>query len=260
MEKQEFLQVFSAGVGKKAISDCAVKWNKKHPELPVKLSSCGSVDLARRIMAGEKCDVFLSADESIMTGILLPEYVKSYTVFAGNRIVLQDMSGRGITDKNWKEKLLEPDAVFKNKDPYGDPGGYRGVMALLLADKYENGLSRKLMEHPGHRGMDPEPAPENAPEPDYLLTYYSMAASAGAQFAELPDIMNLSKEELNDEDAQVSFAVDSRHTVRGSAISHCISVPEAAEHREAAEEFIEDFLKTDFSAYFLTRKYRQVTV
>lgn len=254
MNTDKTLKIFTAGVAKKAVCDCAERWNSRHPELEAGITSCGSVDLARRIMGGESCDVFVSADESILTDMLMDEYAEGYTVFAGNKIVLQDMSGIGINSGNWKEKLLLPDTVFRNKNPYGDPGGYRGVMAMLLADKYEEGLAKKLMEHPGHQGMDPSVRPEDMPPCDCLFTYYSMALSAGADFAELPDIMNLSRPELNDEYSQVSFAVDKDHTVKGSAISHCVTIPVGAEHRDEAKLFVSDFLKLDFGSFGFTEK------
>lgn len=254
MDKEKSLQIFTAGVAKAAVTNRAKCWNQEHPELQAEVFSCGSVELARKILKGERCDVFVSADESILTGMMMPEYAGGYIVFAGNKIVVQDMSGKGINSRNWKEKLLEPDISFRNKNPYADPGGYRGVMAMLLADKYEEGLTKKLMEHPGHIGMDPALTEKNMPPYDYLFTYYSMAMASGANFAELPDIMNLSMPEYNKEYAEVSFEVDAENTVRGSDISHCVTIPKTAEHKEAARKFVEGFLSTDFKAYHFLEK------
>lgn len=69
------------------VRDAADLWTNRHPELPAVVTVGGSVDLIKRVMDGEPCDVLISADstlfESIM-GLTKNEYV----VFARNKMVL----------------------------------------------------------------------------------------------------------------------------------------------------------------------------
>ena len=167
----ETLQVFSAGVAMGVVKEAIQHWNLKHPERQAELVPGGSVDLVRRILAGERCDVLVTADDTLIKSMMMPETAKGYISFAGNKMVVVSRGDKEITNENWKEMLLDPNAKFAHKNPYGDPGGYRGVMALLLAENIEEGLGKKLMDHPGHLGMDPNLNMSNMPEHDYSFEY-----------------------------------------------------------------------------------------
>lgn len=242
------LHILHAGVAMKVVKDTVKKWNDMHPELPASARAGGSVNLIKDCLDGEPCDVLISADDLIMKEMLPPESLEGLKIWAGNRMVI---TGKGINSENWKEKMLDQDIVFSHHDPYGDPGGYRAVMAMLLADKYEEGLTKKLMDHPGHQGMEHE-VPffmKKGKRPDFEFGYASGAISRGKDHAELPDIMNLGDQALAEEYAEAEFAVDENNTVKGSPISHGITVPATAMHKEAAEEFVKLFMETDFEKY-----------
>lgn len=246
--KENTLQIFTAGVVKDVIKDVVEKWNESHNELKAEMYSDGSVDLIRKIKAGDRCDVVAIADDAIIKSMLMPQLATGYIVFAGNRMVITAKGKKQITSENWKEVLLAPDTRFAHKNPYADPGGYRGVMALLLADKLEEGLTDKLINHPGHIGMDPKLTLATLPPHDFLFEYYTGALSRGASFAQMPDIMNQSNPDLAEEYAKISFAVDSENTVVCTPISHAVTIPTVAQHKEAAKEFVKMFLQTDFKA------------
>ena len=248
------LQVFTAGVAMKIVREKVQQWNLTHPERQAEMRPGGSVDLIRRVLAGERCDVLIVADDTNIADMLMPDQAEGYTIFAANSMVVMGKPGSDINSDNWKEKLLDPKATFLHRNPYGDPGGYRAVMAMLLADQVEPGLSAKLMEHPGHIGMDPDLTRETTPNCDYDFMYRSGAVSMGRPFADLPDCMNLSDPALKDVYAGVSFAVDEHNTVKGAPIAHAITIPKTAVFDEDAREFARTFLNTDFSAYgFLPR-------
>lgn len=241
------LNIFSAGVARKVVNDTIKIWNGKHPELSANLTVDGSVDLIRRCLSGEPCDLLILADDKIIESMMMPKKAAGYIVFAGNRMVVAANEGYEISDDNWKEKLLAPDATFDHHNPYADPGGYRSVMSMLLADKIEAGLGEKLLNHPGHFGMGNDPA--DMPEIKYCFDYYTRAAGRGAVIAELPEIMNLSSDDLADIYAEVSFAVDTENTITATPINHAITIPAAAVNIEAAKEFSKMFLGMDFKKY-----------
>ena len=197
--------------------------------------------------------MLISADDAIIESMLMPEHAKGYRVFAGNRMVV---AGKGINSENWIEKLTDPSATFIHNDPHGDPGGYRAVMAILLADKVREGLTGKLMDHPGHMGMEPaaDAQPGERPEADYSFTYYYGAASRGLDFAVLPSVMDLSDDALADEYAKAVFAVDEHNTIKGTPIAHALTIPTSALYPEEAKEFCRLFLTTDFAAAHFTEK------
>ena len=241
------LQVFSCGVCMNVTRKMIDKWNEAHPELPAELTPGGSVDLVRKIIAGAPCDVAVVADESNFSELLMPDYVPGYTVFAANSMVIAANEGYEINDDNWVEKMLDPDIKFAHRDPYGDPCGYRSVMAMLLADKYMPGLSDKLMNHPGHLGMVRNVPLFKLPPYQYEFTYGSGAELSGRSFARLPAIMDQSDASLADEYATVSFDCDENTRVVCTPIGHAIAIPFASKRKEAAKEFVDAYLAYDFA-------------
>ena len=197
--------------------------------------------------------MIISADDEIIRSMMLPDYADGYRIWAGNKMVI---TGEDITTENWEDKLLAEDATFKHHNPYGDPGGYRAVMAMLLADAYKPGLTNGLMNHPGHIGMDKNPGPfGNIQQAKYEFMYHSGAKMSGKNFAELPAIMDLSEPALAEEYSKVGFAVDDKNTVTATPINHALTIPKAALHKEAAKEFAKMFLEIDKEAEgFLPRE------
>jgi molybdate/tungstate transport system substrate-binding protein len=251
--EQYRLNIFCAGVSMKLIKETAEKWNVLHHELLAVVTPAGSVDLIRSCLAGEPCDVLISADDTIIRTMMIPQYADGYRIWAGNKMVV---TGEDITSENWEEKLLAPDATFKHHNPYGDPSGYRAVMAMLLADLYKPGLADRLMNHPGHIGMEKLVEPfGNQKEVKYEFTYYSSAKSLGKNFAELPVMMDLSDTALADTYEKINFSVDDWNTVCATPIAHALTIPKTATHTEAAKEFVKMFLALDKEAAgFLPRE------
>lgn len=252
------LNIFSAGVAKKVVNDTIREWNSQNPQLPVNLTVDGSVDLIRRCLSGEPCDLLILADDKIIDSMMIPKAASGYIVFAGNRMVVAANEGCEISNYNWKEKLLAPDATFDHHNPYADPGGYRAVMSMMLADNIEPGLSEKLLNHPGHFGMGNNP--ENMPEIRYTFDYYTRAAARGALIAELPEIMNLSNDALASEYAKVKFAVDRETSIAATPINHAITIPASAENITLAKEFAKMFLEVDFESYGFIKRHEIVGV
>lgn len=240
------LNIFCAGVSMKLVRETAGKWNQIHPELPAIVTPGGSVDLIRDCINGAACDLLISADDAIIRSMMMPEHADGYRIWAGNKMVV---TGEDITDENWEQKLLAADATFKHHNPYGDPGGYRAVMAMLLADSYKPGLADRLMNHPGHIGMEKNPGPFGNLKPaKYEFIYRSAARAWGRNYAQLPAIMDLSDPALAGEYAKASFAVDDDHTVTATPIAHALTIPKTALHKEAAKEFAKLFLAIDMEA------------
>jgi ABC-type molybdate transport system substrate-binding protein len=245
----ETLRIFSAGVATAVVKDRAAEWQALHPECPAEIEFGGSVDLIRRVRGGEPCDLLIMADDTIINTMLTPDHAEGCRIFARNKMVIAAGAGKTIDNNNWIEKLLAPGAVFMHMNPYGDPGGYRAVMSILLADQVRAGLSARLMNHPGHIGMDRNLTMQNMPPWDYSFTYRSMAVFRGLTFAELPPVMDLSDPAMENIYNSVTFSVDEGNTVRGSAIRHGLTIPRSAQNPDAAGEFEKLFMGSDFAHY-----------
>ena len=181
--------------------------------------------------------------DAIIRSMMVPEFTDGYRIWADNKMVI---IGDEINNENWEAKLLAEDAAFKHNDPYGDPGGYRAIMALLLADKFKAGLTELLMDHPGNISMEKSTGPFGNLKPaKYHFMYRSGAIASDKNFAELPDIMNLSNPALTEEYSQVNFAVDEKNTAIATPIAHALTIPGAALHKEQAKEFARMFLEID---------------
>lgn len=246
------LNVFCAGVSMGLVKAIAEKWNELHPELPVTYTPGGSVNLIRDCISGKACDLLISADDTIINSMMMPDYAEGYRIWAGNEMVI---IGEDINNDNWEEKLLATDTTFKHSNPYGDPSGYRAVMTMLLADYYKPGLTNRLMNHPGHIGMEKNPGLfGNQKQAKYLFMYRSAVKVFGKNYAELPEIMNLANPSLADKYARVSFAIDEKTSVKATPIAHALTIPRTALHKDAAKEFTRMFLEIDKeTAGFLPR-------
>lgn len=251
---QQAMHIFTAGVAIQLVQETIRQWDSAHPELPAVMVPGGSVDLIRKCRAGEPCDLLVMADDTIIASMLMPDFTDGYYIFAGNRMVITANAGESISSEDWKEKLLAPDATFSHFNPYGDPSGYRAVMCMLLADRVEPGLSQKLMQHPGHYGMDPQMSLQQLPKCKYTFAYYSGAQARHTPFAQLPVEMDLSDEARSAEYATVHFDVDAQHRVTGAPIRHALAIPLQSRYRAQARAFAALFLQSDFAGHgFLPR-------
>lgn len=252
-ETEKTLNIFTAGCAMGVVRDVADLWTNRHPELPAVVTVGGSVDLVKKVLSGEPCDVIISADSTLFESVMgLTKY--EYVVFARNKMVLVSNGKKDINKDNWIDVLCDADTTFAHFNPYGDPGGYRAVMTLLLADNVQAGLSDKLMNHPGHLGMDTDTPFEKIRNADFSFGYYSGAKTGKKTFLEFPAVMDLSDKNLSDVYAKAKFAIDDEHTVSGCPITHGISALPTAEHAEASKEFLSLFLSLDFSQYGFLKK------
>ncbi|MDR2422882.1 MAG: substrate-binding domain-containing protein [Deltaproteobacteria bacterium] len=254
----ETLNVFSAGVALAVATQAAERWNERRPDFPVKLEKGGSVVGVKSLLAGEPYDLLILADDSLIEAALSPKATSGYAVFAGNKMAVAASPGRSIDSSDWLVKLTDPKAVFAHFDPKADPGGYRAILAMTLADHYEKGLSAKLLDHPGRLCLEKPGPPGSGPKFDYFFCYYSMAKSKGLSFAELPKVMDLSDDSLAEVYATAEFRIDEALTILGAPIAHALTIPRRAPHPQLAYEFAQEFLASDFAAFNFTPRAKAV--
>jgi len=246
------VKVFSAGVAGEIAQRAAEMLEQQQKDMQCEVVIGGSVEGIQRIKSGEDFDVMILADNTGIEKQLMPEYTEGYYIWGGNSMVIM---GKGITDDNWKETLLDPNAQIVHSNPYNDPSGYRAVMAMMLADQVEPGLSDKLLHHPNYHGLEKEQyagghrLPEIPQEGTYRITYRSNALSMEAEFAQLPIAMNQGDSECDELYGTVSFETEDGETVFGNMILHGILVAKNTKNREGAEAFVKSFLSNRFMRY-----------
>jgi len=196
------LTVFHAGSVKRIVALLAADFEASHPGVSVRLVGGGSVDLARRLYAGEPADVFISADCAVLRE-LSPKIVAGHSPFAGNRMVLAyrpDSRGAGtVSADNWHRILRQPEVCFAHSDPDGDPGGYRTLLVWKLAESHygQPGLCESLVRAPGRRVYS-GPTMAAIHEDfrtgrfDYAFFYASTARQRGLAHVALPPQVDLS--------------------------------------------------------------------
>lgn len=275
------LKIFSAGVAMRPAKKAVEAFEAANPGLEVEFSGGGSVAGVNRLLGGEDLDVLILADQTAIDEQLMPEYADGYYVWGGNEMCI---TGNGINSDNWIEKLLDPEAEVKHTNPYDDPSGYRAVMAMMLADNVQEGLSDKLLHHPNYKGLDREqykrppfggpkgpggkgpggpppggpggpgrrPGPPPLKDGEYRFIYLSGPSTAGADYAKLPPEMSQGDPAYEDLYNSVTFTVDGGKVVKGTTILHAIMINKKTAHPEGANAFVKQFLETDFVALGFT--------
>ena len=245
------LHILHAGVVKKQVKEAIDRFRVSFPQVEVNACAAGSVDCARRALSGEPCDLLILADHRLIELLLCPELCDSYRIFAGNRMVLQATHADApLTGDNWLQILSDPDTRLGHFDPQADPGGYRALFCCQLADYVQPGLGRRLLESPNRRVVDHD----HVSQVDYLIYYYTAALQDDKPFAELPELMDLSSDDLAGIYASAHIELESGETVQGTPVSHALSIPKSSRNPELARDFVDEFLRSAFlSAGFLPR-------
>ena len=241
----ETLHILHAGVVKRQVKETIDRFVAANPQIEVNASSAGSVDCARRALAGEPCDLLILADHRLIELLLCPQLCDSYRIFAGNRMILQATHADSpLNDDNWLQILNDNSTKLGHFDPQADPGGYRAVFCLQLAEYVQPGLGHRLLESPNRRIVDHD----HVSDVDYLIYYYTAALQDDKPFVKLPEVMDLSGDELADIYASARVELSDGRTVQGTPICHALTIPKSSKRKELATAFVDEFLRCDFNA------------
>ena len=233
----------------------------KRTGIKYSLEPGASLEIARRLTDLHRTpDVLLLADPEVYPKLLMPKYVSWYGVFARNRIVLAYVPGSRGADRinadNWRSVIQEPGVQVGRADPNTDPSGYRTLLSMQLAEAYfkEPGLYARLLAAAPERNVRPREADQVAllqtHELDYIWTYQNLAENDGLKYVKLPDDVDLGSPADSATYARVTTRVAGAHpgdtvTMRGAPILFGLTTPLVAEHRAAAERFVDFVLSTE---------------
>lgn len=262
------LIIFHAGSLAVPFSEIADAFMKEYPEVTVLREVAGSRTCARKIAdLNKRCDVFASADYTIIDDLLIPEYAEWNIKFATNEmsITFHEKSRRAeeITVDNWHEVLLDGDVRFGRSDPHSDPCGYRAVLTMKLAERYydEEGLADKLLvkdrEYIRPKEVDLIALLELG-EIDYIFLYRSVAEQHGLRRIVLPDAVNLKNPDFAGIYKTASVDISGKApgttiTKVGRPMVYGVTIPATVENRKTALAFVTFLLDEDRGGAIMAR-------
>jgi len=247
------LIVFHAGSLKEPFEILKEEFEKEHPNVNVLLEGAGSLDCAKKICELKKnCDVMASADYTVIDELLKPDYADWNVKFASNRMVItytdKSKYADEITKDNWYETLQRDGVLYGHSDPDSDPCGYRARQVFQLAEIYYgvDGLNQALIDHCPEENIRPKSVELisllQSGDLDYAFEYLSVAKQHGLKILELPEEINLEKEELADIYAQASITLADGKTQKGKFIVYGVTIPKNSENPEVAMAFVKMLL------------------
>ena len=253
----------------------------EHPGVTIEDKFGGSVDLARRVtVGGEPADIYASADYEDIDALLKPKWA-SYTIrFAQGAMVLLYK----ITDPNplakvnaiadtqvpfnpnsnppsipnvapdWTSILSQPGVWIRGGDPGTDPGVYRGVLIMQLAEYYyrQPGLYLALYRNNTYRDGDKTPAPAADFSFVYEHSALAMARSdPSVRLARLPAEIAMSDSSQETFYHQASLLIpglgqdDPHVAIHGSRVAWGITILKSSRNPELASAFLRFLLTPD---------------
>jgi molybdate/tungstate transport system substrate-binding protein len=275
------LIIYHAGSLSTGFRSVEAAFKAENPGVVIVDKSFGSVDMARRVTTGgEAADLFATADYQNIDTLLKPKYA-AYTIrFAQGGMVLLyhannpnplakvgEIAERRVAFNlktnppsipnavpEWYRILAQPGVKIAGADPGADPGGYRGVMIMQLAERYyrKPGLYATLRANYVYPG-----AGETTTDPwDYRFIYESSAlvqarTDPTIRFVHLPAEVSLADSAQNAFYRNASVKIpglaktDPEVTVTGTRVTWGITVLNAAKHPDQALAFLRFLLTQD---------------
>ncbi len=253
-EPEGKLIIFHAGSLSVPFAAMEKEFEARYPKVDVQREHGGSTRMARLISeVGKPADLMASADFQVIDKSLMPDQARINIRFATNELVLcytdrSRYAGEFGSD-TWYDILSRPGVVWGHSDPNIDPGGYRALMAMQLAEIYYKspGLYQRLLANRPKEFLRDKSVSLTAllqsGEMDYIWAYRSIALQHGLKFISLDDHVNLAVPEYDDFYRQAAVKVSGEKPGtflirQGQFCAYGIALLEKASNREAAEAFL----------------------
>jgi molybdate/tungstate transport system substrate-binding protein len=250
----------------------------EHPDVAIVDKFGGSVNLARQVtVGGEPADLYASADYEDIDVLLKPKWA-NYTIrFAQGAMVLvykiNDPNPLARVDAiadpsvpfnptsnpptipnvvpNWYHILAQPGVWIGGGDPSTDPGIYRGLLIMQLAEKYyhQPGLYQAFYKNDTYRDGD-----KTSPPPaDYRFSYEHGALAMArtdpnVRLALLPAEIAMSDSSQGTFYSQASISIsglastDPHVTIKGSRVTWGITLLNSSKNPANAIAFLQFLL------------------
>ncbi len=246
--------IFHAGSLSVPFARMEQAFEARHPDIDIVREAAGSRTCARKITdLHQEADIMASADESVITTLLFPDFTDFSIAFARNEMVIMYTNTSRyhdtITAENWPDILLKKEVSYAHSDPNKDPCGYRTRFVWQLEEKYSNrpGLYQQLTKKMNPAHIRPKEtdliALLEAGEIDYLFIYRSVAEQHHAPFVTLPEEINLGSVKFSRYYASASLKINGKKPgtfieKRGAPMKYAVTVLKKAPHRKEAVQFL----------------------
>lgn len=252
-EEKRTLAVWHAGSLNAPMTELAKAFMAAHPDVEIKNTSAGSVELANDIAKKGGCDVYLTADYKNIEDILKPDHADWNVQFVTNAMVLcygkKAAHASTITPFNWYKVLETSGVKLGHTNPNLDPGGYRALLVLKLAEAYykQPGLYQKVMDNPGRRvsdGLNKKAITKLLKwgSMDYFFMYKSSALTDGFQYIDFPVEINLADPAFAETYATASLEIKDKDgnpvTITGEPIVYGCTIPKGTKNADLAAEYL----------------------
>ncbi|MCC7369774.1 MAG: extracellular solute-binding protein [Chloroflexi bacterium] len=238
---------------------------------PFKNTGGPSVGLANQIKSGQiQTDVFMSADAEVNDQVLMGppngDLVRWYFIMCRQKMVVAySPQGRFAADfeavragqKPWYEALQQPGLVLKRSDPRIDPGGYRGVFTLALAESYYGipGLKNAVLAGDDNEEQIATGAYAGLKDGsiDAYITYLTNAVENDVPYLELPKEVDQSDPALARFYSTAAYTNPQGQTFRGTPLVYGVTIPTNARNPEGAAAFVR-YLVTEAGQQALAKR------
>jgi molybdate/tungstate transport system substrate-binding protein len=254
------LVIFHAGSLGVPFQLIATAFEEVHPGVTVLREAAGSRTCARKISElGRQCDIFASADYTVIDQLLIPEFAGWNIPLATNELVLayhkSSRMSDELNDKNWYHILQRDDITYGRSDPDSDPCGYRSVLTIKLAETHyrQPGLTATLLAKDREAIRPRETdllALLEVGHIDYLFIYRSVAFQHNLDILALPPEINLGQPLLADFYRTATLEIAGKSP--GTTITKCgepmlygVTIPTDPPHPELALAFMQFLLAED---------------
>jgi len=265
-------------------------FEQAHPDVDVLMEGHGSIQVIRHVTElHDLKDVVVTADHALIPAMMYTAtdaetgqpYADWHVEFATNRLTLaytdRSKYAAEINADNWYEVIARPGVRLGLSDPRFDAAGYRGLMALQLAEAhygdhtifddviYGRFQSPIRVRKEGEQWIIHVPeivqpkkdaglivrggsvqliALLESGDVDYAFEYESVSQQHGFRFVPLPDAINMGSEALADHYGRVVVELDFQRFAsvkpefQGEYIKYGVTIPSNAPHPDLAAEFV----------------------
>jgi molybdate/tungstate transport system substrate-binding protein len=258
--RENKLIIFHAGSLSVPLDSIASAYEARNPKVEILLEGAGSRECARKITEIHRnCDVFASADYTVIEDLLIPEYASWFINFAANEMCIAYTKKSSYSDvinkNNWPAILLSDDVYYGRSNPNLDPCGYRTVLCLKLSESFYNygGLVDDMLAKNSDFIRPKETdllALLESGTIDYIFIYRSVAQQHGLEYIVLPDSINLKEPSLSSFYQMASVDITGKTnnetiTKIGEPMIYGLCIPQNSPSKELAFDFVNFMLSNE---------------
>ncbi|MEA3454309.1 MAG: tungstate ABC transporter substrate-binding protein WtpA [Candidatus Caldatribacteriota bacterium] len=253
------LEIYHAGSLTVPVANLIKEFKVSHPNLVINTTPGGSRKIARLVAeTGQKADILMSADYTVIDTLLIPEHANWNILFAENSMVImytdQSRYSNEINEDNWYKILLKEKVEYGHSEPNADPCGYRSVLVFQLAENYyqQEGLNLALLDHCPKKNIRSKSVELisllETGVLDYAFEYESVALQHQLKdekfrYIKLPKAIDLSSLEYIEDYAKATVELSGTEpgetiTKKAQPIVYGITMPFNGENRENALAFL----------------------